>query len=210
MTDSNFANLQGMDAQAAEDRDKVAGALGNEAPFVAGGSSDNPGGNSGTGGATDNTRTEQVGETNPPAVEGTAGVGDGTGPSDTGGGGGGAVVAGQQAAAPGNEPTAPQSPVQTNPITTGGLPAIPAQVPGEAPPPEPTAANIPPLDLDETQTIDEDGVATGNVLLNVEDPDGGPAVVTQFTIPGDPTVYQPGQTATIDGIGTITIASKGD
>jgi hypothetical protein len=190
MTDSNFANLQGMDAQAAEDRDKVAGALGSEAPFVAGGSSENPGGSTGTGGATDNTRTEQAGEGTPPAVEGTAGIEGGAGPSDTGGGGGGAVVSGQPAAAPGNEPTAPQSTVQTNPITTGGLPAIPAAAPGQAtlpePTQEPTATNIPPLDLDETQTIYEDGVATGNVLLNVEDPDGGPAVVTQFTIPGDP------------------------
>ena len=217
MTDSNFANLQGMEPQAAQDRDTLAGALGGEAPYVPGGSSDNSGG-TGIGGATDNTRTEQAGESPPSAVEGTAGIegsagpsdtAAGAGPSDTGGGGGGAVVSGQPAAALSNEPTTPQTSVLTNTITTGDLPAIPAAVLEQPPTAEPTAINIPPLDLDETQTIDEDGVATGNVLLNVEDPDGGPAVVTQFTIPGDPTVYQPGQTATIEGIGTITIGSDG-
>ena len=36
-----------------------------------------------------------------------------------------------------------------------------------------TPVNDPPVDGNESQTINEDNPATGNVLLNVADPDGG-------------------------------------
>ena len=94
MTSSSFSDTPTIDAEASRVRDTMAGALGSEVPFVAGGSSDNPGGSEDTGSGEDNTGTEQPGETIPPAVEVTAGVGDGTSPSDTGGGGGGAILLG--------------------------------------------------------------------------------------------------------------------
>ncbi|MCP9790153.1 cadherin-like domain-containing protein, partial [Cyanobium sp. Maggiore-St4-Cus] len=66
------------------------------------------------------------------------------------------------------------------------------------------------VDGDETVEVAEDTNATGNVLLNVVDPDGLVPIVTQFTVPGDANVYTAGQAATIAGVGTITIGSNGD
>ena len=62
-------------------------------------------------------------------------------------------------------------------------------------------------DADELVTIDEDTLATGNVI------DGssvdGPVTVTSFTLDGDATVYSAGDTATITGVGTLVIAGDG-
>ncbi|MDA7085527.1 type I secretion C-terminal target domain-containing protein, partial [Pseudomonas sp. SA3-5] len=51
--------------------------------------------------------------------------------------------------------------------------------------------------------------ATGNVLDNDSDIDSSLSVAS-FTVAGDATTYTAGQTATIAGIGSLTIASNGD
>ena len=55
----------------------------------------------------------------------------------------------------------------------------------------------------------EDIPVSGNVLPNDSDVDGDPLSVTQFTIAGDPAVYTAGDTATIPGVGTLTIGADG-
>ncbi|MCP9906227.1 cadherin-like domain-containing protein, partial [Cyanobium sp. BA5m-21] len=199
MDSMQFTNFTGENEGDSESRNRV-----NQPPegetYLAGGTGATDEGNTPTGEGEDNT-IEDAPESGPGVQDVTTNVDDPE--TDPEGGGGGGI---------GGTSTTNAAPQQPSVVQTGVAQSDPTLATPNplAPPPEPTAANIPPLDLDETQTIDEDGVATGNVLLNVEDPDGGPAVVTQFTIPGDPTVYQPGQTATIDGIGTITIAANGD
>ncbi len=75
------------------------------------------------------------------------------------------------------------------------------------------AENLPPdalndlADGNESVTIDEDTQATGNVLANTVDPDGGPASVVDFSVDG--TTYNAGQTATIANVGALTIAADG-
>ena len=50
--------------------------------------------------------------------------------------------------------------------------------------------NDPPVAVDDGPVpVTEDTQATGNVLPNDSDVDGGPLTVTQFTVAGDPTVY---------------------
>src|SRR5690606_15215981 len=55
----------------------------------------------------------------------------------------------------------------------------------------------------------EDTPVSGNVLDNDSDVDGDNLVVTQFTVAGDPTVYDAGQTANIPGVGTLVIDADG-
>ena len=67
------------------------------------------------------------------------------------------------------------------------------------------------VDSNESITIDEDTNATGNVLNNADSPDG-PLSVTSFTLDtgdGTQTSFNAGDTATIDGVGTITLNADG-
>ncbi|QPN63586.1 tandem-95 repeat protein [Synechococcus sp. CBW1004] len=66
-------------------------------------------------------------------------------------------------------------------------------------------------DDDESVTTSEDTPISGNVLDNgTPNPTGdGPLAVTSFTVDGDATSYSAGQSATIAGVGTLTIASDG-
>jgi len=66
-----------------------------------------------------------------------------------------------------------------------------------------------PILVDDHASGNEDTTITGNVLPNDSDPDGDTLFVTGFTVNGDPTPYLPGQTATIVGVGTITIEANG-
>ena len=70
-----------------------------------------------------------------------------------------------------------------------------------------TPVNDLPVAVDDPVTVNEDQPATGNVLTNDTDADGTPLTVTDFSING--TTYQPGQTATLPGIGTITVGPDG-
>ena len=62
------------------------------------------------------------------------------------------------------------------------------------------------VDDDETLTVNEDSTLTGNVLTGTSSPDG-PVSVTEFVVDG--TTYSAGSTATISGIGTLTIDPNG-
>ncbi len=71
-----------------------------------------------------------------------------------------------------------------------------------------TPVNDAPTPLADTRTIAEDGgAATGNVLDNDTDRDGGSLLVTEFTIGG--ITYAGGSTATIADVGTLVIAGDG-
>lgn len=76
-------------------------------------------------------------------------------------------------------------------------------------------ANQPPEVEPESVTTPEDKPITGNLLTNESDPDGDPLTVTEFVVDigGTPTTFTvpPGgsTTATIPGVGTITIESDG-
>ncbi len=72
-----------------------------------------------------------------------------------------------------------------------------------------TPENDPPVAVDEIVTTPEDTPVSGNVLANDSDPDGDAITVTQFVIAGDVTVYNPGDLATITGVGTLIINSDG-
>src|SRR5690606_21769720 len=66
-----------------------------------------------------------------------------------------------------------------------------------------TPVNDPPVAIDDGPVaMIEDTPVSGNVLDNDSDVDGDNLVVTQFTVAGDPTVYDAGQTANIPGVGT--------
>jgi len=69
------------------------------------------------------------------------------------------------------------------------------------------AANDAPVARNDTATLGEDTPATGNVLDNDRDADGDALAVTQFSVGGS--TYTAGQTATLDGVGTLTIAADG-
>ncbi|MGX1739931.1 Ig-like domain-containing protein, partial [Bosea sp. NPDC055353] len=70
-----------------------------------------------------------------------------------------------------------------------------------------TPVDDPPVAVDDTGTTPEDTTLQGNVLTNDTDVDGDPLTVTQFEING--TTYAAGQTATIAGIGSLTINADG-
>jgi len=74
-------------AQAAEDESRLAGNMQDAAVVDTAGSMDNPGGSTPTGGATDNTITEQAPESQPPAVGVTQDIPEPE--TDVGGGSGG-------------------------------------------------------------------------------------------------------------------------
>src|SRR5688572_1595503 len=61
----------------------------------------------------------------------------------------------------------------------------------------------------DTRTVNEDNPATGNVLTNDADVDNALAVAS-YVVAGDGTVYAAGSTATIAGVGTLTIGANGD
>jgi hypothetical protein len=72
-----------------------------------------------------------------------------------------------------------------------------------------------PVDGDETNTVTEDTTlavadgATGDLLANSSDGDGDALTITQFVVDGDATVYSAGSTATIAGVGALTIHGNG-
>ena len=79
-----------------------------------------------------------------------------------------------------------------------------------------TVTNPVPVANDDAATTGEDTPVSGNVLTGSGagdvadgDPDGDPLSVTAFTVAGDATVHSPGDTATITGIGTLTLGSDG-
>ncbi len=67
--------------------------------------------------------------------------------------------------------------------------------------------NDAPVVVSETVITPEDTPATGNVLTNDTDPEGTTLSITQFLVGG--VSYTAGQTATIPGVGTVTISSSG-
>src|SRR5919112_1344880 len=72
-----------------------------------------------------------------------------------------------------------------------------------------TAVNDPSVLTAGTRTVNEDNPATGNVLTNDVDVDNA-LVVATYQVAGDATVYAAGATATITGVGTVTVAGNGD
>ncbi|MEQ1487199.1 MAG: Ig-like domain-containing protein [Methylotenera sp.] len=71
------------------------------------------------------------------------------------------------------------------------------------------AVNDAPIAAPDLQVVNEDTVATGNVLANDSDIESSPLSVTQFVISGVGT-FAAGTTATIPNVGTVTIAANGD
>ena len=67
--------------------------------------------------------------------------------------------------------------------------------------------DVAPIANPDTGRGDEDTPITGSVLTNDTDANGDPLTVTGFSVGGTP--YVPGTTATIPGVGTITIAPTG-
>ncbi|MCJ2163463.1 MULTISPECIES: Ig-like domain-containing protein [unclassified Pseudodesulfovibrio] len=71
-----------------------------------------------------------------------------------------------------------------------------------------------PVATDNADTIDEEGTSSGNVLTDNDgfgvdsDVDGDSLTVTEFTVNGS--TYDAGQTATITGVGTLTIGTDGE
>jgi VCBS repeat-containing protein len=73
-----------------------------------------------------------------------------------------------------------------------------------------TGTNDGPVAVADTATATEDTTLTGNVLENDSDPDHAATLeVTGFSVDGDGTDYDPGNTATIAEVGTLTIGIDG-
>ena len=70
-------------------------------------------------------------------------------------------------------------------------------------------ANDAPEATNDAKTGTEFGVVRGNVLSNDIDRDDDTLTIASFQVTGDNTVYTAGQTATISGKGTISIAANG-
>ncbi|MBC7388264.1 MAG: tandem-95 repeat protein, partial [Opitutaceae bacterium] len=68
-------------------------------------------------------------------------------------------------------------------------------------------ANSTPVAVNDSNTIDEDNIATGNVLLNDTDPDGDNLIITHFVINSIKTPA--GSTAMMPGVGDLTIKTDG-
>lgn len=68
--------------------------------------------------------------------------------------------------------------------------------------------NDAPTPNDDRASINEDNALFGTVLSNDTDPDGDALNVISFSVDG--AIYTAGSTATMEGVGTITIASTGD
>jgi large repetitive protein len=70
--------------------------------------------------------------------------------------------------------------------------------------------NAPPVAVnDGLQTVQQGHAASGNVLSNDNDPDANPLTVSGFTINGVSGSFTPGSTATIAGVGTLTVNADG-
>ncbi|WP_429546512.1 Ig-like domain-containing protein [Pseudomonas frederiksbergensis] len=70
--------------------------------------------------------------------------------------------------------------------------------------------NAPPVAVDDgLQTVPQGNPASGNVLPNDSDPDGNPLSVSGFTVAGVADSFNPGDTATIPGVGTFTLNANG-
>ena len=69
------------------------------------------------------------------------------------------------------------------------------------------AYNAAPVANNDTASTAEDTVKTGNVLTNDTDPENNVLAVSDFTVNG--TQYEAGTTATLSGVGSLTIASTG-
>ncbi|SQK77115.1 Ig-like domain-containing protein [Tatumella ptyseos] len=67
--------------------------------------------------------------------------------------------------------------------------------------------NTPPVANNDTAVAKENTPVNGNVLTNDTDKDGDTLTVTQFTVQGH--TVKAGETATISGVGTLTIGSDG-
>ena len=70
-----------------------------------------------------------------------------------------------------------------------------------------SVGNTPPVATPEAVITPEDTPVTGNVLANDLDRDGDPLTVTSFEVGGQS--YAPGATATIPGVGAVTIGGDG-
>ncbi|MBT2339800.1 MULTISPECIES: Ig-like domain-containing protein [Pseudomonas] len=70
--------------------------------------------------------------------------------------------------------------------------------------------NAPPVAVDDgLQTVQQGNPASGNVLPNDTDPDGNTLSVSGFTVAGVSGSFNPGDTATISGVGTLTLNADG-
>ncbi|WP_038024709.1 Ig-like domain-containing protein, partial [Tatumella sp. UCD-D_suzukii] len=67
--------------------------------------------------------------------------------------------------------------------------------------------NTPPVANNDTAVAKENTPVNGNVLTNDTDKDGDTLTVTQFTVDGQ--TVNAGETATLSGVGTLTIGSDG-
>ncbi|WP_202972368.1 Ig-like domain-containing protein, partial [Legionella moravica] len=63
-------------------------------------------------------------------------------------------------------------------------------------------------DANEVLSTAEDTTLNGNVLTGTSSVDG-PVSVTQFSVTGDPATYIAGDTATITGVGALSIDANG-
>jgi len=72
-----------------------------------------------------------------------------------------------------------------------------------------TVTNPAPTAADDTATTAEDKAVGGNVLANDGDPDGDSLTVTGFTVAGDPSPHNAGDTVTITGVGQFTLDGNG-
>ncbi|RZJ99203.1 MAG: tandem-95 repeat protein, partial [Novosphingobium sp.] len=72
--------------------------------------------------------------------------------------------------------------------------------------------NRAPIATNDTKITNEDVVATGNVRTDGtpdSDPDNDPVSIKNFSIDGSPTLYLPGNTATIPNVGQIVVNADG-
>lgn len=69
--------------------------------------------------------------------------------------------------------------------------------------------NDPPVAQPDTQSVTENTAVSGNVLSNDTDPEGDTLSVNGFKISGDATIYNPGDTADIPGVGRLVIKGNG-
>ena len=69
--------------------------------------------------------------------------------------------------------------------------------------------NDAPVAVNDVRHVIEDTLSIGNVLTNDTDADGDTLKVSQFTLSGDPTVYAPGSSVAIAGVGTFKLNSDG-
>lgn len=72
-----------------------------------------------------------------------------------------------------------------------------------------TGQNNAPITTADADTTPYNAPTTGNVLVNDFDPDQGTLSLTRYVVFGDATIYSPGATATIAGVGTIQMSSNG-